>query len=75
MTIQSILIIAVVVIALIIVSSKKTSVPRANSSTEKDIEDAINSGNKVAAIKHYRYVHGVGLKDAKDAVEKMQNDR
>jgi ribosomal protein L7/L12 len=75
MTIQSILIVgAIILIALVIILGKKTSSPSANNSTAKDIEDAVNAGDKIGAIKHYRYVHKVGLKQAKDAVEKMQND-
>jgi ribosomal protein L7/L12 len=29
------------------------------------------AGNKIEAIKRYREIHGVGLKEAKDAVEKL----
>ena len=75
MTFQSILIIgAVIVFALIIILNKKTSVSSKNMSSEKDILDAVSNGNKIEAIKHYRYVHNVGLKEAKDAIEKMLND-
>ncbi len=36
-----------------------------------DVIDAIRSGNKLLAIKHYRDQFGVSLKDSKDAVERM----
>ena len=34
-----------------------------------EIADAIRSGRKIEAIKLYRQAHGVGLKEAKDAVD------
>ncbi|MCU1441245.1 MAG: hypothetical protein JWP85_2242 [Rhodoglobus sp.] len=36
-----------------------------------DVVDAITAGNKIEAIKHYRERTGVGLKEAKDAVEAL----
>jgi ribosomal protein L7/L12 len=36
-----------------------------------EVVDAINAGNKIQAIKHYRERTGVGLKEAKDAVEAL----
>ena len=36
------------------------------------IENYLQSGNKIAAIKEYRALYGVGLKDAKEAVERME---
>lgn len=35
------------------------------------VVDATNSGNKITAIKAYRERTGVGLKEAKDAVEAL----
>ena len=32
----------------------------------------LNDGNKIEAIKHYRFVHNVGLKEAKEAINEMQ---
>ena len=43
--------------------------PSANLS---EIQDLINSGNKIAAIKVYRETYGIGLKEAKDAVELIE---
>jgi ribosomal protein L7/L12 len=34
--------------------------------------DAVRRGNKIEAIKNYRTATGVGLKEAKDAVEEIQ---
>ena len=36
-----------------------------------EVVDAIRSGNLIMAIKHYRERTGVGLKEAKDAVEAL----
>jgi len=36
-----------------------------------EIEAALRAGNKIEAIKLYRLAAGVGLKEAKDAVEAM----
>ena len=35
------------------------------------ISEALLSGNKIQAIKLYRSVYGVGLKEAKDAIDAM----
>lgn len=35
------------------------------------IREALLSGNKIQAIKLYRSVYGVGLKEAKDAIDAM----
>lgn len=36
-----------------------------------EIKSLLKSGNKIEAIKQYRALYGVGLKDAKEAVENM----
>jgi hypothetical protein len=38
----------------------------------KDIEDSIFAGRKIEAIKLYRKYSGLGLKEAKDAVEETE---
>jgi len=38
---------------------------------ERAIRDALLSGNKILAIKLYRQQYGVGLKEAKDAIDRM----
>lgn len=43
------------------------------TSTDDSPEGLLRSGQKIAAIKRYRELHGVGLKEAKDAVEAMES--
>jgi ribosomal protein L7/L12 len=44
--------------------------PYANES--RDVVEALRRGEKINAIKLYRQSSGVGLKEAKDAVEEME---
>jgi ribosomal protein L7/L12 len=37
--------------------------------TPEEIDGLLQAGQKIAAIKAYRQLHGVGLKTAKDAVD------
>lgn len=37
----------------------------------RSIHDAIYTGDKIEAIKHYRIATGMDLKDSKEAVEKL----
>lgn len=37
-----------------------------------EVAQLLRAGNKIAAIKRYREIYGVGLKEAKDAVEKIE---
>ena len=39
---------------------------------DRELDAALRAGEKIAAIKRYRELYGVGLKEAKDAVEAMQ---
>jgi hypothetical protein len=39
-----------------------------------EVRSLIAAGNKIGAIKVYREITGVGLKEAKDAVEAMASD-
>jgi len=64
-------IVAVTVIIIFLKFGKST--PHHSNATEEDIISALNDGHKVRAIKYYRSVHGVGLKEAKDAVEKLES--
>jgi ribosomal protein L7/L12 len=45
--------------------------PPAGQETEADVERLLTMGHKIEAIKAYRAIHGVGLKDAKEAVEAL----
>ena len=47
--------------------------PPADKTTDADIQRLVASGHKVWAIKRYRQLHGVSLKEAKDKVEAMQS--
>ena len=43
-----------------------------STSQEGQIKELVAKGQKVAAVKLYREMTGVGLAEAKDAVEAMQ---
>jgi large subunit ribosomal protein L7/L12 len=62
-----------VVVGLLIVlgrgSSSPTNLPQ--NATDDDVRALAKDGKKIQAIKWYRALHGVGLKEAKDAVEEM----
>jgi hypothetical protein len=45
--------------------------PPPGQGTDEHVARLAANGYKIDAIKLYREIHGVGLKDAKDAVEKM----
>ena len=58
------------------VIKSKVSNPRENYMShddhdDEDVEVLAQSGRTMAAIKAYRKLHGVGLKEAKDAVDAM----
>ena len=42
------------------------------SAVRQQVQNLCRAGNKIQAIKHYREATGVGLKEAKDAVEEFQ---
>ena len=64
--------IALVVVFVFIVLKLGKSTPDKTDATEEDILLALKAGKKVTAIKYYRALHNVGLKEAKEAVEKIQ---
>lgn len=68
-------IVAVVVYLLIMVVLRGRRAPAHGIDLETAGEDAIPrllvGGHKIAAIKVYRRLHGVGLKEAKEAVERL----
>ena len=55
----------------ILLGSHKPPEPPKNI-TEEDIQQLLQEGQKIQAIKLYRSLHNVGLKDAKNAVERME---
>ena len=46
--------------------------PGADPVMSPKIQDALRSGNKIEAIKLYREMTGVGLAEAKDAIDKAE---
>lgn len=48
--------------------------PRPGEETEADIDRLIMKGHKIEAIKVFRALHDVDLKEAKEAVEKRQRE-
>ena len=68
--------IAVVVGILVVLgrgSSSRSGLPE--GATDDDIRALAQQGKKIQAIKWYRALHGVGLKEAKEAVEEMAPQR
>ena len=65
----------VVVLGILVVlgrgSSSGKSYPLPKDTTDEGIRTLAEQGKKIEAIKSYRSLHGVGLKEAKDAVEEM----
>ena len=63
----------VVLIVISLVLKGKGSVVNTppQGTSDKDIRDLALQGKKIQAVKWYRAIHGVGLKEAKDAVEQM----
>lgn len=48
------------------------SLPEEGQATMADVERLLHSGNKIWAIRCYREIHNVGLREAKEAVEKIK---
>jgi ribosomal protein L7/L12 len=46
--------------------------PEEGKETDQDVLRLAQAGEKIAAIRCYRSIHNVGLKEAKDAVEAME---
>ncbi len=62
--------IALVFTVAMLIGSKAVPAAPENVSDE-DIRSLAKQGQKIQAIKWYRSLHGVGLKDAKQSVEQM----
>ena len=60
-----------VVFAVLAIFGKSDVQPPPENLTDEDIRNIAMQGQKIQAIKWYRSLHGVGLKEAKDAVEEM----
>lgn len=53
-------------------SHESHDAPAATLVVDAQLAAALRDGRKIEAIKRYRELHGVGLREAKDAVEAMQ---
>ena len=53
-------------------TNRKSSYPPRGSGTDADVERLVRQGQKISAIKLHREIHGVGLKEAKEAVDQIQ---
>lgn len=64
---------AVVLLVLLLRSRPGSASPRMDwsNATEADLHRLLDAGRKIEAIKLYRQLHGVGLKEAKEAVERI----
>ena len=62
--------VVVVVMILVVLRGTSSEAPPANL-TDDQIRATAMAGQKIQAIKWYRQLHSVGLKEAKDAVEAM----
>lgn len=49
--------------------------PEAGKEREQDVVRLLSAGEKIMAIRCYRAVHRVGLKEAKDAVEALDTKK
>ena len=48
--------------------------PPHGAGSDADVERLVRDGQKILAIKLYRELHGVGLKDSKEVVDKIERD-
>ncbi len=75
-------IVAIIAIVLILFKLKPKPIEDTDRTTsiihthtdDKAIIEEIKKGNKINAIKLYRELHSVGLKEAKEAVDKLIED-
>lgn len=47
---------------------------REQADLEVDLARSLDEGRKIDAIKLYRRIHGVGLREAKEAIERLQDE-
>jgi len=75
MSLTSILIAAGVAVVLILIARSRnasdSSALELDSATEADLPALLSAGRKIDAIKVYRRLHGVDLKSAKDAIDRL----
>ena len=68
-----VLAVVVAVVASAVLLATNGPMPPAGLS-DADIRSEARAGNKIVAIRWYRTLHGVGLKRAKEAVERLANE-
>ena len=61
-------VIATILVTVITLGFNKKAVP--NIQNDDDVIHLLNEGNRLKAIKAYRQLHGSGLKEAKEFVDK-----
>jgi large subunit ribosomal protein L7/L12 len=52
-------------------SSQRSAAPGTGGAMSPAVMELVQQGNKIGAIKQYREETGVGLKEAKDAIDKF----
>ena len=65
-------IVVILVILILIERATPSDVPK--NISDADIRQFAQQGQKIRAIKCYRILYGVGLKEAKEAVEDMMRE-
>jgi len=50
----------------------RAAVPVQGQGTMDDVQRLVSEGQKIAAIKIYRRIHGASLREAKEAIEAME---
>ena len=50
---------------------RRDTLPPRGQGSQADVERLVSAGRKIEAIKLYREIHKVGLKEAKEAVDKL----
>jgi len=72
-TLTAVVLVGILALVLLLRRDGKVRMPAGASAGSADsVEAALASGRKIDAIKLYREHHGVGLREAKDAVENLQ---
>ena len=71
------IVVGVAVVVGILVALSRGSSPSGlpEGATDDDIRVLAQQGKKIQAVKWYRDLHGVGLKEAKEAVEEMMRQQ
>jgi ribosomal protein L7/L12 len=76
MTFLQLILLFIIVVAIIsvftLIFNRK---PIQNISDDNDVKSILESGDKIKAIKAYRQLHGVGLKEAKQSIERLSSQK